>query len=69
LRLAFLLQSKQQIIIQWDAETSEQKKEKHLQVALEKQDLLNLKQLQKTQLLRKLQKNNYFFFLSHLKMG
>jgi hypothetical protein len=40
-----------------------------LQEALEKQDLLNLKQLQKTQLLRKLQKNNYFFFLSQLKMG
>lgn len=69
MRLAFLFQSKQQIITQWDAETSEQKKGKHLQEALEKQDLLNLKQLQKTQLLRKLQKNNYFFFLSQLKMG
>ena len=69
MRLAFLLQSKQQIIIQWDAETSEQKKEKLLQVALEKPDLLNLKQLQKMQLLRKQQKNNSFFFLSRLKMG
>ena len=69
MRLAFLLKFKQQIIIQWDAETSEQKKEKHLQVALEKPDLLNLKQLQKMQLLRKLQKNNYSFFLSRLKMG
>jgi hypothetical protein len=29
-----------------------------LQEALEKRDLLNLKQLQKMQLLRKLQKNN-----------